>query len=168
MHPLVLLLSLLASVTLAVPGTPMRDFARAMERGDKAAARQLRPAMQTALDTQHQLRLGLPSGQQLRWQLRQQPDALGRLHALCLQYEHEAQRLVRGFMWQEKTLDEHFTSKLTALYHARELIETSETLSTQEKQALQQEITDVGVRDSPRTEALRLKLLPVYNARRRK
>lgn len=163
MYILVLLLSLLAA-TLAGPGRPMRDFARAMERGEKAVARQLRPVMQAALDTQHQLRLGLPSGQQLRWQLRQNPDALGRLHALCLQYEDEAQRLLRGFMWQEKALDEHFTSKLTALYHARDLIASSAVLTPQEKRALQQEITDVGVLESPRTEALRLKLLPVYNA----
>ncbi len=150
-------------VTVALGATsPMQRFVQAVQRNDEAVARDLRPAIQEALATEHQLRLSLPAGQQLRWQLRKDPEALGRLQQLCQLYVAEAAGVVRGFMQREARVEHFFTNKLVALYHMRALVQESKKLSPQQKDALLQEIAAVGTHDGPHVEALRQRLESVY------
>lgn len=124
----------------------VRDFVRAMQRGDRTHAQSLRATMNATLSAEHQQRLSLPSGQTLRWQLRQQPDALPRLQQLALQYEAEARSVMRGFLDQHEKITQHATSRLVALYHFLVLLQQSELMATGEKALLHRAI-DEGRKD---------------------
>lgn len=138
----------------------MQRFAAAVQRNDLATARELRPLLQRLLQEQDRMRLALPAGQQLRWQLRHDPEALGRLQQLCLQYTKEVEDVVQGFLHRQPRVQEFMTSKLVALYHLQERVQKAK-LTDSEKAALRKEIAAVGTQDGPHVEALRKRLQSV-------
>ncbi len=143
---------------------PMRQFVRAWEHRDMSEARRLCDVMLQELVEQNHLRLSTPAGQQLRWQLNRKTGDLGRVYSLCVTYLSEIQRMISGFMTREQYVEDFFTNKLVALYHLRERVHHSRRLSLKEKESLQQAISQVGTADGPHVEALRKRLLVVYNS----
>lgn len=156
------MLMILLLITMVTCGDPIRQFVRALEREDTVRAQQLLHTMERELTHQHKLRLSLPTGQQLRWQLKREPQSLGRLRTLCLTYQNEVQRIIRGFLHREPNVEAFFTSKLVALYHLRLVVKRDLLLSGAQKELLMTEIAQVGTRDGPHVEALRQRLSPIY------
>lgn len=160
-----MLLFALLLLSLCGAGDPISQFVRALKRNDLMKAQQLLLPIESELWRQHQLRLSLPAGQQLRWQLKREPQSFGRLRTLALVYQNEVESVMRGFLHKEPNVEAFFTSKLVALYHLRLIVTRDKSLSTSQRDLLLTEIGQVGTRDGPHVETLRQKLLSIYERR---